>query len=104
MLRSLGHRQKNKVVRCAWSNAPCRSNRGCSHLAFSVRDRRGNAMATLQVGFVPAPSSIFYRGKASYGASRTDITRRHALAVLAPLVGAPGSVRAANPEGQLTWG
>jgi peptide/nickel transport system substrate-binding protein len=61
-------------------------------------------MATMQVGFVPAPSSIFCRGKARYGASRTDITRRHALAVLALLVAAPDSVRAASPEGQLTWG
>src|SRR6516164_2900346 len=61
-------------------------------------------MATMQVGFVPATSFISYRVKAGYGASRTDITRRHALTVLALLVGAPGSVRAASPEGQVTWG
>jgi len=63
-------------------------------------------MATMQVGSVPALSSIFYRGKTRYGASRTDATRRRALAlaVLALIVGAPGSTRAASPEGQLTWG
>jgi peptide/nickel transport system substrate-binding protein len=63
-------------------------------------------MATVQVGSVPAPSSIFCRGKPRYGASRIDSTRRHALAlaVLALIVGAPGSARAANPEGQVTWG
>jgi peptide/nickel transport system substrate-binding protein len=63
-------------------------------------------MATMQVGSVPAPSSIFCRGKPRYGASRIDTTRRHALAlaVLALMVGASGSARAANPEGQLTWG
>jgi peptide/nickel transport system substrate-binding protein len=63
-------------------------------------------MAAMQVGSVPAPSSIFCRGKARYGASHTDTTRRHALAlaVLALMVGAPGLARAASPEGQLTWG
>jgi peptide/nickel transport system substrate-binding protein len=63
-------------------------------------------MAAMQVGSVPAPASIFCRGKPRYGASRTGNTRRHALAlaVLALIVGAPGSVRAASPEGQLTWG
>ena len=63
-------------------------------------------MAAMQVGSVPAPSPIFFRGKPRYGASRTDTTRRHALAlvVLALMVGAPGSARAASPEGQLTWG
>ena len=63
-------------------------------------------MATMQVGSVPAPASIICREQPRYGASRTDTTRRHALAlaVLTLLVGAPGSVLAASPEGQLTWG
>src|SRR5262245_66361423 len=60
-------------------------------------------MATMQVGSVPAPASIFCCEKPRYGASRTDTTRRHALAlaVLALMVGAPVSARAASPEGQL---
>src|SRR5262249_17333204 len=80
--------------------------RGFSHLAFSMRDRRGNAMATMQVGSVPALLNIFCLGKPRCSASRIDSTRRHALAlvVLALMVGAPGSARAAGPEGQLTWG
>jgi peptide/nickel transport system substrate-binding protein len=63
-------------------------------------------MATMQVGSVPAPLSILCRWMPRYGANRTDTTRRHALAlaVLALMVGAPGSTRAASPEGQLTWG
>jgi len=63
-------------------------------------------MATMRVGSVPALSSIFCRGKPRYGASHTDTTRRYALAlaVLALMVGVPGSARAAGPEGQLTWG
>jgi peptide/nickel transport system substrate-binding protein len=63
-------------------------------------------MATMQVGFFRAPSSIFCRRKPRFVASRTDTMRRHALAlaVLALMVGAPGWARAASPEGQLTWG
>src|SRR5262245_5270479 len=78
---------RKKAVRCAWSTTPCRSDKGMlAFLAFSVRDRRGNAMATIQVGSVPAPASIFCCEKPRYGASRTDTTRRHALAVLALMV------------------
>jgi peptide/nickel transport system substrate-binding protein len=63
-------------------------------------------MAAMQVGSVPASSSIFCRGKTRYGAGRTDTMRRHALALafLALMVGAPVSARAASPEGQVTWG
>ena len=60
-------------------------------------------MATMQVGSVPASTTILCRGKFRYGASRTDTMRRHvlALAVLALMFGTPGSARAASPEGQL---
>src|SRR5262245_16276105 len=51
---------RKKAVRCAWSTIPCRSDKGMlAFLAFSVRDRRGNAMATMQVGSVPGPSVYF---------------------------------------------
>jgi peptide/nickel transport system substrate-binding protein len=76
--------------------------------AFSVRDRRGNAMANLPVGSIPAPSSIFRRWILSSGTDHTGAPRRHmpgiaALAVALALA-APSPARAASPEGQLTWG
>ena len=71
-----------------------------------MRDRRGNAMAILQVGFVPVPFSILCRGTRSHGASRAAKTRRHILALvaLALTIASPVPARATGPEGQLTWG
>jgi peptide/nickel transport system substrate-binding protein len=63
-------------------------------------------MAISQAGSVPALFSISCRRKPSHGASRTDTTRRHILALvaLALTIAAPVPARATNPEGQLTWG
>jgi peptide/nickel transport system substrate-binding protein len=63
-------------------------------------------MAALQVGSVPAPASISYRGEPFRGTGRADKTRRHILALLALALffAAPNPARAAGPEGQLTWG
>jgi len=63
-------------------------------------------MATTQVGLVPTFSAICRRGNSRHGAGKTRTSRRCILALvaLALMAGAPGSAKAAGPEGQLTWG
>jgi peptide/nickel transport system substrate-binding protein len=63
-------------------------------------------MATAQVGLVPTLFTFFHRRQPKHGSSATGSARRHVLALLALAltIGAPGPVKAANPQGQLTWG
>jgi len=63
-------------------------------------------MATAQVGLVPTLLSAIHRRQPRHGSSATCSARRHGLALLALAlaIGAPGPVKAANPQGQLTWG
>ncbi|MDE3158066.1 MAG: hypothetical protein KGM92_04785, partial [Acidobacteriota bacterium] len=70
-------------------------------LVFSVRERRGNAMVTTEIGSGPTLPSVFCRRRHAGGATRRYIL---ALAVLVLMVAAPGHARAGGPERQLTWG
>jgi peptide/nickel transport system substrate-binding protein len=71
----------------------------------SQRDRRGNAMLTLQVGLAQTSSSIFFL------TPRYLSGRWHgmpavigAVVAFALMIAAPGPARGAASEGQLTWG
>ena len=100
-------RQEGKLSVAHGGLAQGRSGQGpLKILAFSVRDRRGNAMTTMQVGLVPAISSAFRHRKPRQGSTKASRLRWNIVAVLALalLVGAPGPAKAAGPDGQLTWG
>src|SRR5262249_12089444 len=104
VLWSLGLRQERKLSVAHGVLSRVDPTRGCSHFWRSPCAIEGETpWPPCKSGPSPAPASIFCYEKPRYGASRTDTTRRHALAlaVLAPMVGAPVSAGAASPEGQL---
>src|SRR5204863_2620724 len=100
-LRASRPRQKKKVVRCAWSAALGPMRQGVN-LAFSVRDRRGDAMPTMPIGPVPTLSTVL----CNHGLSATRSAHRAIFALLAfaLLAAAPGPAKAVGADGQLTWG